>query len=380
MKKKPSSCLVWMLALTLIGLCLVAGLAVAAVFGLPALAAQTFGPPAHQMGIVQRTLISARLLLTEGSLTRPLDPAAAPQPFAVESGESPRQVALRLQKQGLIADADAFVDYLVYSGLDTGLQAREYRLSAAAAPLEIALQMQDATPNEVKFTILPGWRSEEIEAALPTSGLAFTAEDLRAAVAAHPQAVSFAALLPAQAGADGFLLPGTYILARDLSADGFVATALDHFDRLVGKDLRLEAEQRGLNLYQWVTLASIIQREAMVEAEMPLIASVFHNRLKRGMKLDSDPTVQYALGWNAAKKTWWTNPLSSADLQVNSPYNTYKNSGLPPGPIANPSLAALQAAASPDATPFLYFRAACDGSGRHVFAKTFDEHLVNACP
>jgi UPF0755 protein len=98
------------------------------------------------------------------------------------------------------------------------------------------------------------------------------------------------------------------------------------------------------------------------------------------MKLDSDPTVQYALGYNPDKKTWWTNPLSLQDLQIDSPYNTYLYMGLPPGPIANPSLTALQAVAFPAQTPYYYFRSACDGSGKHTFAETFEEHLQNECP
>jgi UPF0755 protein len=118
----------------------------------------------------------------------------------------------------------------------------------------------------------------------------------------------------------------------------------------------------------------------MVEEEQPTIASVFYNRLSQGMKLDSDPTVQYALGYNHSAKTWWTNPLSSQDLQINSPYNTYGSSGLPPGPIDSPGLSALNAVAKPDDTPFFYFRARCDGSHKHLFAQTYDEHLLNACP
>jgi UPF0755 protein len=98
------------------------------------------------------------------------------------------------------------------------------------------------------------------------------------------------------------------------------------------------------------------------------------------MKLDSDPTVQYALGYNTAAATWWTNPLSASDLQFDSPYNTYLYPGLPPGPICNPGLSALNAVAYPAQTPYYYFRAACDGSGRHAFAQTYEEHLRNACP
>jgi UPF0755 protein len=129
-----------------------------------------------------------------------------------------------------------------------------------------------------------------------------------------------------------------------------------------------------------VALASIVERESMETEEQPLIASVFYNRLAQGMKLESDPTVQYAVGYNEAQKTWWTNPLSTADLQHDSPYNTYLFAGLPPGPISSPSLSALQAVAYPAETPYLFFRAQCDGSGRHNFARTYKEHVKNTCP
>jgi UPF0755 protein len=113
---------------------------------------------------------------------------------------------------------------------------------------------------------------------------------------------------------------------------------------------------------------------------MPQIASVFLNRLEIDLNLAADPTVQYALGYNELQGTWWTNPLSLNDLKINSPYNTYKYTGLPPGPICNPGLPALLAVAYPADTSYLFFRAACDDSGLHLFAETFDEHLGNACP
>jgi len=152
------------------------------------------------------------------------------------------------------------------------------------------------------------------------------------------------------------------------------------FNAHLSTDLLAGFEQQGLTLEQAVILASIVQREAMVSDEGPMIASVFYNRLAAGMKLDSDPTVQYAVGYNQSQATWWTNPLSFADLETISAYNTYQNFGLPPAPISNPGLAALQAVAAPADSPYYYFRALCDGSGKHVFAVTFEEHLQNACP
>jgi UPF0755 protein len=145
-------------------------------------------------------------------------------------------------------------------------------------------------------------------------------------------------------------------------------------------ELRAGFEEHGLTLQQAVTLASIVQREAMVAEERPMVASGFYNRLSIGMKLDSDPTVQYAIGFNEKQSSWWTNPLTLNDLNTVSAYNTYQNPGLPPGPISNPGLSALQAVAAPAESPYFYFRARCDNSGLHNFAVTFEEQIQNACP
>ena len=154
---------------------------------------------------------------------------------------------------------------------------------------------------------------------------------------------------------------------------------LENFDRRVDGQMRAGFEAQGLNLFQAVTLASIIEREAVVDEERGLIASVFLNRLRAGMKLEADPTVQYALG-QQPDGSWWKSPLTADDLALDSLYNTYRYPGLPPGPIANPGLESLRAVAFPEQTEYLYFRAACDGSGLHTFARTFEEHLQNACP
>jgi len=152
----------------------------------------------------------------------------------------------------------------------------------------------------------------------------------------------------------------------------FMTTVLTpEFDR--------DLQNSGLTLHQAITMASIIQRETLAEDEMPVIASVFFNRLAINMPLETDPTVQYALGYDAQTDTWWKSPLTYTDLEVNSPYNTYRNQGLPPGPISNPSLAALNAAINPAETEFLFFRAKCDGSLTHNFSKTYEEHLNFGC-
>jgi UPF0755 protein len=186
--------------------------------------------------------------------------------------------------------------------------------------------------------------------------------------------------LPPQASLEGFLLPDAYTLPRDLTTEQLIATFLNNFKNQVSGEIRNGFTHQGLALYEGVTLASIVEREALRDDEKPMIASVFLNRLAAEMRLDADPTVQYILENQPERGGWWPVPLLSADLQLDSPYNTYIYPGLPPGPIANPGLSALCAVAFPAQTPYYYFRAVCDGSKQHVFARTYEEHVQNACP
>jgi len=365
------SCLFW-------AILFLSALAVLTAFNvIPMLAEQSYGPPSLPLGDWQRFHYSAALLWNTSNLTLPMDPYGAEQAFVVVQGESIASISTRLQEAGLIRSPYAFRVYLIYTGLDTTIQSGTFRLSPAMTAREIAHALQDSTPTEVTFYILPGWRMEEIAAALPTSGLNVTPEAFLSS-ARSPR--SAAELLPAGASAEGFLFPDAYTLPRNITADQLISVMLQNFILHLTPDLRDGFARQGLDVYQAVTLASIVEREAVVEDEHPLIASVFLNRLAIGMRLDSDPTVQYALGYNAAQGTWWTNPLSWEDLQVDSPYNTRVYSGLPPAPICNPSLSALQAVAYPAQTPYYYFLARCDGSGRHAFAETYEQHLQNACP
>jgi UPF0755 protein len=178
---------------------------------------------------------------------------------------------------------------------------------------------------------------------------------------------------------EGFFLPDIYILPRTTMIDQFLDTIARNFAIHITDEMRAGFANHGLSVYQAVILASIVERESIHDEEMTLIASVFLNRLNIGMTLGSDPTIQYALGFDSVQNTWWKNPLSLADLKIESPYNTYTHAGLPPAPISNPSLDALQAVAFSEVSPYYYFQARCDNSGYHTFAVTFDEHLANGC-
>ncbi|MBA4379717.1 MAG: endolytic transglycosylase MltG [Anaerolinea sp.] len=373
---KRHSCLPFVLLLFLaIGV-------LAAILFIPVLAAGSYGPPSPYLSAWQRFSYSASLLWNAGDLTIPRDPNGPGQIFVIEMGESVSTISNRLQAAGLIRATQTFRIYLIWTGLDTSVQAGNYELNPAMTAIQIAHALQDATPSEVTFVVLPGWRMEEIAASLPTSGLNITPEAFLSA-ARGPYALPD--FLPAGASAEGltaegFLFPDTYSLPRSTSAEQLVSILLQNFDFHLTPELKEGFARQNLSIYQGVILASIVQREAILDDEQPAIASVFLNRIAIGMKLDSDPTIQYALGYNTAQGTWWTNPLSLEDLQVQSPYNTYQNTGFPPAPISNPSLSALQAVVNPAQTAYYYFRAQCDGTGRHAFAETFEQHIQNACP
>lgn len=345
-----------------------------AVLAIPLLAERMVGPSADSLGFAKRLQYSLQVVWYEPYLTRPANPYGLDGPFKIGPGEGASEVAYRLAQEGFVPDGAAFRAYLIYSGIETRLQAGEFTLSPALSPLQIATRLQDATPTQVKFVVLPGWRMEEIAASLPTSGLSITPEAFLAAAKTPPADFDF---LPQGATAEGFFLPDTYLLPRGISAEDLVRTMLNNFALNLRSDLRSGFSRQGLEVYQAVILASIVQREAVVADEQPIIASVFLNRLRVGMRLQTDPTVQYAIGYDPL---WWKSPLALADLEVVSPYNTYLVDGLPPAPIASPTLGALQAVAAPAQTPYYYFRARCDGSGLHTFAETYEAHLQNACP
>ena len=343
---------------------------------IPSQSTRIYGPPSSALGLLERIQYSALLLWYDGLLTRPVNPNGTEQSFTIETGESVDSIANHLQIVGLIRDAEAFRAYLVYSGLDTSIQAGEYKLSAAMSAIDVAHELQDATPEDVTLVILPGWRIEEIAASLSTSGLSITPEEFISAAQIPPGGFSF---LSGATTTEGFLHPDSYLIHRGTSADQLIQEFVRNFGLRLSSDVKSAIDRQGLTLYQAVTLASLVEREAVHDEEKPLIASVFLNRLEIGMKLDSDPTVQYALGYDSFAQTWWKNPLSLVDLQFNSPFNTYIYEGLPPAPIANPSLESLHAVAFPAETEYYFFRAKCDGSGYHSFAEDFEEHLLNAC-
>jgi len=333
------------------------------------------GPPASDLSTTERVTLAGYLLSQAPAIDSPAGDPEASLDLVVESGASAQSVIDQLAAAGVLESGSLLRNYMRYRGLDIGIQAGSYEVTGAMTVRELASTLQTARPPEVVLTIVEGWRLEQIAEAIERANLGYSGQEFLAAAHA-PSDHELATVTDAR---EGFLFPDTYRLEPDGSPQTLVEAALDNFLRRVDPALRQSFELQGLTLTQAVTLASIVEREAIVPEERPLIAAVFLKRLRSGLPLEADPTVQYAIG-RQPNGDWWKAPLTLLDLEADSPYNTYRYDGLPPAPIAAPGLASLEAVGAPIDTSYLYFRAACDGSGRHQFAETFDQHLQNACP
>ena len=347
---------------------------------IPLTAKDHFGPSRTNLNEVRKLEYSIKLLLDKEEMLKPIEAGnLVPVEFEIESGQSIISIAHNLQQLGLIRNPEIFRIYLIYSGNDSKIQAGRYRFSQSMSPLEIANKLVDATPEDVTFVVLAGWRAEEIAVSLSNSGLGITPE----AFLKEVRDPDYTYLINGQVhhgSLEGYLFPGQYEVKRTANLRDLVGAMTERFNENVAPEVAAGFAAHGLSVEQGVILASIVQREAVQPGESPKIASVFVNRVANGMKLDSDATVQYALGQDPVNGKWWKSPLSRADLEVKSAYNTYLNNGFPPGPICNPGRDALLAVANPEVTNYLYFQAKCDQSGYHNFAESFDEHVRNLCP
>jgi UPF0755 protein len=344
-------------------------------------ARRMLGAPASDLNPFENLFFTAYLTLRVDDLKKPAGDDATPKTFTVASGEAAGAIAERLAREKLVADGLLLNFYLRYTGADQHIEAGDFVLRQTMTVSEIALALTDARAREGVVRIIEGWRLEQIGESLsrnPT--LDVTAEEFLALVGPNgprSTAYSFMGEIPAGASLEGFLFPDTYLVRPGATAGDLVNRMLANFDSKMTPGYRASLAARGLTLYQAVIIAALIEREAMLDDERPIIASVILNRLAADQPLEIDATVQYVLG---APGQWWP-PVVGLDLRsIASPYNTYFVNGLPAGPIANPSLKSLQAVANAAQTDYYFYRALCDGSGRHAFAATYDEHLQNACP
>jgi UPF0755 protein len=291
----------------------------------------------------------------------------AEQFVEIPSGSGTSAIARRLADAGVIRDEISFKLALWLSGNARRLQAGEYRFDHAISARQVADKIARGDVYVRPITFPEGLTAKQMAALYESKDFGEAQEFLDAT----KNAALVSAVDPVAKDLEGYLFPDTYKLPRTSTADQLVGRMVGSFMKALTPDVIEQAEARGMNVRQLVTLASIVEKETGNPAERPLVAAVYANRLKIGMGLQCDPTVIYAL----ERAGRYHGNLTRDDLQFDSPYNTYRYAGLPPGPIASPGRASLEAAASPADVSYLYFVSKNDGS--HAFATTLDEHNRN---
>lgn len=275
--------------------------------------------------------------------------------FVVNQGEGVRSIATRLKAEGLIRDPIGFFLQVKLLGIDENIQAGDFRLSPSMKATEVAQELTHGS-LDVWVTILEGWRNEEVALKL--------AQDL-----SIPEQ-EFLALAQ-----EGYMFPDTYLIPREASASAVVNIFEENFNNRVTGDMVQAINEQGLTFEEGIVLASLVEREGRTADDRPIIAGILLNRLREGMPLQVDATLQYVLGYQSGEKTWWKKSIYNDDKTINSPYNTYQISGLPPAPICNPGLAAINAVAYPTETDYFYY--IHDPQGMAHYAMTLDEHNEN---
>lgn len=278
-----------------------------------------------------------------------------PKIFVVGKGEGVREIANNLKREGLIRDAVVFFLLARQQGLDKQIQAGDFRLNPSMNANQVANNLTHGT-LDIWVTIPEGLRAEEIADILKDKMPSYK-EDWRQMLDQN----------------EGYLFPDTYLIPRDADINLVLSLLKNNFQQKYQSVV--QTKTTNLTDADTITVASIIEREAVYAEDRPLVASVIMNRINIGMVLGADPTVQYAVGYQTDTKSWWKKDLTVDDLVINSPYNTRKNPGIPPGPISNPGLSAIEAALKPAKTDYLYYFS--DKQGHLHFATTLDGHNAN---
>lgn len=352
--------------------------------------------PVKALTLAATALITALILAAVYFVARtPQDvvdgpPVQAPAPsatgtvvYTVPGDASASRIGDDLEALGIVRSGRQFALLVRLMGLQGRLTAGEHEFEkgrSTLAAIEVVTS-QEIVPT-LRVTLPEGLRFEEMADLVDASGIATRREFLDAVAAARLPAELGDTGRPEGQSLQGYLFPDTYIVPVGTTASELVQLMLRTFVRRFTPELRASVQARGLTIHQAVTLASIIEREAQVAAERPLMAAVFYNRIAAGDLLGADPTVQFAVtiadATSIARFGYWKKTLTKEDLDVNSQYNTRKFAGIPPGPITNPGLASLEAVAKPAVSNAYYFVAdARANDGSHVFAETLEQHEAN---
>jgi UPF0755 protein len=308
-------------------------------------------------------------------ISRPID-LSQPVEMTIETGASSAAIARQAEQAGLVRSARAFQYYADFKGVNKKFKAGHFVFSGQASFASVAevLIAGDKTSNVTKITIPEGWTSKDIDSYLAKNGkfaqgefLAWTKDPAlnERMKAKYP----FLAGKPASSGLEGFLFPDTYSVYNNATVNEIVEKMLSNFDRKLKPEWRQEIDRQGKTLFQIITMASIIEKEVRKTDDMKMVSDIFWRRIRNGQRLESCATLAYVLGVNKPQ-------YSLEDTEIDSPYNTYANKGLPPGPISNPGANAIEAAIYPQANNFNFFLTA-NGTGETVYSATFEEHVRN---
>ena len=299
-----------------------------------------------------------------GDADKALDPeSTATMTVEIPSGSSTTKIGTILADQGIIDSADSFKLQSKMKGMDGKYKAGEYTLSPAMTMTEIMDILVSGNVNTVRFTIPEGLRVDEVADKLEAEGLINRDLFMKEIESGE---YSYKFLKDAPAGKlrlEGYLYPNTYDVFTTASEHDIIDRLLRQLDTVFTDDMYQRAEELGMDINEVMTIASLIERETMVDSEKAKVASVIYNRLEIGMKLQIDATVQYAMGESKQFLTY-------KDLEIESPYNTYQIDGLPPGPICSPGEASIKAALYPEDTDYIYYVLSAAKDGTHKFAKT----------
>ena len=286
----------------------------------------------------------------------PFDPTdTIPVTFSISKGDNVRKIASNLAAQRLIRSPIGFYLLVKFMGIERQIQAGDFRLQRTMGSMVIAKELTHGM-MDVWVTILEGWRIEEIatklakELDIPEREFLTIAEE-------------------------GKMFPDTYRVPKDASASAVTALLKENFLKKITPKMLDDIKKENMTLEEIIILASIVEREGKTEEDRPVIGGVLLNRLRIGWPLEADATLQYALGYQSKEKTWWKKVLTDEDKLIDSPYNTYKNIGLPPGPIANPGIQAITSVIYPKKTDYMFYLH--DAKGNVHYARTLEEHERN---
>jgi len=285
--------------------------------------------------------------------------------FIVRKGDGIDVISSNLLKKGLVRSPLAFKIQVFKNNLIRKIQAGEFYLSSGDSPLEIAKILTRGTFDK-KVTIIEGWRAEEIGGYLRKEGINIDFEVWRKEVYKREL--------------EGYLFPDTYMIPKDASVEKIITILTTNFNKKFSSDLEKAALAKGIDKHSVVILASLIEREVKDEKDRPIVAEILLKRLAKNWPLQVDATVQYAIANERCSKQtidcdWWPKKMSNKDLNIDSPYNTYLNRGLPPGPICNPGLSAIKAVIYPQPSPYWFYLS--DSEGHIHYARTNKEQLEN---